>query len=557
MRDRGTAPRWRDPAGRVPLPPGRAPARPASRAALLRRSKAELVTLVQLMLERRPDLHSLLDLPVPGARSRRPGTAPARTSRSAVTRDRIRGQVQGVFEAYDGDWRSAATVVDGLRTINLLGHQYAAAGDAASALTVYAALVEEALPRVEEVHDEGEVGEVLSDAVEALAGLLGAAPIAEAPGALTRAQVLRLLADVVCDDVDGSGSLAERAVEGLRSSSNPEERRTICDRLRAMVPPWAALPAATGTAAPGSGGAPRGTDWSRANGPGGWRREHVADLVLRLLADDLDDESYLGECRAVGHLQRLVDRLLQRGRFDEAVAEMEAGARVGAAAGKPWQPFADALIGNGAGTLADAYVERRLAAAFEPEPARWLAARHAGRGAWAAALDLRERGFAAVPTLEDYRAAREAASRLGSWSEVRPRLVAAGRDTPSAGVLAECLLSDGDVAGAVAALATPGGGIATGTLERVAAAAASDRPREALPLYRRLAEGAIGGRKRESYRSAVGYLVAGRRAAEAAAEGPAWHAYVDGLLQQHRILRAFQEEAQAAGLAPSPPKRRR
>jgi uncharacterized Zn finger protein len=72
-------------------------------AALARRSKEELVALVQEMLKREPDLESLLELPLPG------GPRPAEVSPEAFRRQAVAAFGRGGYE-----WGAARAIADDL-----------------------------------------------------------------------------------------------------------------------------------------------------------------------------------------------------------------------------------------------------------------------------------------------------------------------------------------------------------------------------------------------------------------------------------------------------------
>jgi uncharacterized Zn finger protein len=82
----------------------------------------------------------------------------------------------------------------------------------------------------------------------------------------------------------------------------------------------------------------------------------------------------------------------------------------------------------------------------------------------------------------------------------------------------------------------------------VAKAAEATRPEAARDIYRRQAEALINQRNRGSYQEACKFLKKVRDLYEQTGEADAWAAYVAGLREQHRTLRALQEEMTRARL---------
>lgn len=88
--------------------------------------------------------------------------------------------------------------------------------------------------------------------------------------------------------------------------------------------------------------------------------------------------------------------------------------------------------------------------------------------------------------------------------------------------------------------------------QRLAAAAETDYPDEAIALHRGLAERAIVQRARPAYRQAAGSLDRARASREAKGEGEGWREEIAALRAKHKTPRALREELDARGLSRCP-----
>jgi len=82
---------------------------------------------------------------------------------------------------------------------------------------------------------------------------------------------------------------------------------------------------------------------------------------------------------------------------------------------------------------------------------------------------------------------------------------------------------------------------------KVARAVEGTHPREAIALYRELAEKAIDRVNREAYREAVEYLKRMRELYRSLGESHKWEEYITALRAQYPRRRALQEELDLAG----------
>jgi uncharacterized Zn finger protein len=472
--------------------------------ALGRRSKEGLIALIKQMLRREPDLELLLDLPLPGSAS----------AGAAASRDAYRRQAEAAFHGRDTyEWGAASAIADDLTALEEVGDEYLRRQDQAGAAAVYEGILAAVLDNYNTVQDEeGDLHVVVGDCAEGLGQCLDA----EADPA-RREAILRALFDVSRFDIDQGGIGLSDRVPDVEEHATAEERRTLAGWVREAMA--------------------SARDWSRQT-LGGW--------LLDLEADALDDEAFLRVCRETGRVHDLVDRLLERGRLDEATREAERAS--------DWDllNLADLFVSRRHGDVAKRLVRERSRKSQDVRLLEWLKKRAVGHKDAAAALDLAEQVFRVQPSLEGYKEIRKLARKVGRWDTLRPRLLEFLKGQRYAYVLVPVYLDEGEIDRALEAVKSErpylhGYGYGNRALD-VARAAEKTRPEAAREIYRRQAESLIDQRGRGAYREACTFLKKVRDLYRRLGEEAAWTAYVGRLRERHRSLRALQEELTKARL---------
>jgi hypothetical protein len=478
-------------------------------AALERRDKAELIALIRQMLARHPELETLLELPLPTAGGKRKPADPAV----------IRRQVLGAFNAAGDDWHAAATIADALGPLVEIGDDYGRLGDWHSAATVYQTVAATVLDQYTQINDEeGSLHAVVDHCVGGLGECIDAAS-----DSLQREALLRALFDIYRWDVDYGGiDMGAEAPGLILAHATADEQR--------LVAGWAS-------------DAMREANISHT----GWRREAFGHFLLRLAGDGLDDEAFLAICREAGLQREIVGRLVARGRADEALVE---AAR---ATDATLLELANLLVSLGQEEGAERLIrERKPDQGWEGRYLGWLRDRANQRGDTAEALALGEELFWHRPTLAGYEELQAPARAQGFWDDLRAAIVRRLARDGKHVLLTEIALREGDVPGALGALAKLKGAFAVSGGEplhiSVARAAEQSHPREALSIYRAAAEQLIRFQGRENYRIAAGYLKKARALHQRLGEEQQWRAVIAGLREEHKRLRALREELDRAGL---------
>jgi uncharacterized Zn finger protein len=504
-------------------------------SALERRTKPELIALINQMLLRDPDLELLLELPLPTGY---PTVPPARV-------DAMRRQASGAFNRHPpGEWGVEGQIADELFNLKTVGDGFATQNDPASAAAVYEALAAEVIANYESYpYDEGELSGVVEACVDSLAELLASPTTATE----ARTRVLAALVAIFRTNLNEAADYelcGRRAMALVVEHATPTERPLVADWLRD------ARDAAAGRrAAPESLDEDEWDSESKDEDSGAAPLTDYDEAIFDLEKDTLDDETFFADARRLGRVADQVERLLEHDRLDEA----EALAR--GAAPRDLPAILDCLLGHGHDDLAEQIASERSGANPDPTLLDWRYHQHARRGQLAEALPLAERLFQSQPSLALYGQIREYATALERWPTTRDQLRAVLRQTNRWSTLVEAELEDGDVETAIAE--TLGQTTESGddvlswlgdTALRVASAAEVSHPREAIEIYLRRAERHIAARQRPSYHEAAILLGHGRRLYHSLGEVDQWNRFIEDLRARYNRLPALKDELAQAGL---------
>lgn len=478
-------------------------------AGLDRLSKADLVALVTKMVDRHPDLEQLLELSVLSAGAKTHSLDPALVER----------QVDAVFNNIDYEYGSEIDVAEQLAAIKELGDGYAGKEEWRNAALVYKTVIEGVLENYGMFHDEGgELGEVVNECVSALEPCL-----ANAQDPALRELILRTLFDTYHWDVDYGGiDMGYEADDLILAFATPAEKRQVVEWVQQVMP--------------------AGDSWSDS-----YHRQRYGHFLLSLQADELDDETFLRICRETSRSHDLVQRLLQLQRVEEAIAAAQRSSDY------------DLL------TMEEIFAEHEQEQLFSRlmlERARtsqdrriheWLKAWAEQRGDTATALHYAETLFWQQPSTASYRELKKLAQQSGQWAALQPKIMAQLAAEPRYHpIRIQLHLEESEIDQALALLQAPqtpqwivfGASI---QLE-VARAAAEPRPHAAIDIYLKNARQLIAQRNRTSYAAAADRLAAVRDLYRKLGEEEGWRQLIANLRQEHRTLRALQDELNKAGL---------
>ena len=396
-------------------------------------------------------------------------------------------------------------------------------GDWRGAATAYRGVLEGIIGSDAVNYDES--GELIMIGSRCILGLGNCLGYLDDPS--ERGSVVNALFEAYCHDIDewGGLGLADVVPELLVEMTTPEERAEIREMVRRVLPP-----------------------------EDGWAHWAYANLLFMLESELFDDEAYLAQCRELGLFARLVDRLLELGREDEALDV--------AADASPEDLYR--LLPNFTDYQLDDRVEPVVAqrvseshgvtmlfgagAALED----WLKMRYTARGDIAAALALAQRTFKSRPTMALYQEVRELATSAGEWSDIRPGLLSwLAERSPE--LLIEIHLDEGELDEAIEVsrrpnLSSPYYFYGADIRLRLAEAAATTRPDVAIEIYLERADQLIAARGREKYKTAAVMLGRARDIYDTIGRFEEWEEHINRLRSDNTRLWALREELDRANL---------
>ena len=477
---------------------------------LEKRSKADLIALIQLMVQRDPDLEMLLEIPLPGSEA---GDKP-------VDAQVIRKQANHAFRSSRGEyelgWGDPYEIVEELQSLFDLAEQYRAQNNPSNAAIIYREVAATLLDYKDAVmgDDDGHLIAAFDDCAVGLEECLETIANSD-----QRESILKVLFDIYALDLKIGGIGLGDTVPGiLLEQTTLQEKEMISDWIETAL---------TGM-----------RDWARAA---------IGGLLLDLRAGALDDESFLKICYRTGRLDDLVDRLLTLKRTDEAVEN------AGQAGDYDLLRLADLFVRHGQGPLAETLVRDRIKTSQDTRLIGWLKEYAKNQGDLVQALAFAEKMFWIRPTVEAYVEMRRLAQPQKQWPGLRTKTLESLDQKGEQALLTEIFLEEGQIDQALESLERArgsnfywGGGFALKI--KVAQAASKPRPRESIRLYMQLVESLIQQRGRGNYVQAAGYLRIVRETYAHLGEPQSWQELIAALREQNRNLPALREELNRAGL---------
>jgi uncharacterized Zn finger protein len=484
------------------------------------RSQDELISLIQQMVSRHPDLEQMLEL------SALSNLAPG----EPISVEMITQQVRRAFSSAGGDTGGDnAQIADNLQPILDLGEDLLDREDVVNASTIYRALLENMLSYDDCLyHDEGgDLGQVLAECEQGIEECLEATqrPVVNSYGQHytdLRRRLLHTLFDLVLWDLQAGGlGYADETPSILTGQSTPEEKQLIAEWVQAELP--------------------TGGDWDD-----GYQRRALGGLWLALMAGQLDDETYLRICRETGRVQDLIDRLLYLGRIEESLSAAREAGRY------RLTNIADVFEAHGHAEIAVQLIQSQPNSATDIQLLEWLKQYAHRHNQPEEALRLAESLFWQAQSLENYYALLEAAAALSEREETRARVLVRLENAGNFPLLVEIYLLENEVDLALAALERANPNIWSGRIamlrRQVAQAIELPRPHEAIRLYLLLAEDLIEHRTRGSYAEAAQLLQQVRKLYYGLGEEEHWQQIISSLRQEYRRLPAFLDELSRASL---------
>src|SRR5947209_2700029 len=378
-------------------------------------SKADLLTLIKRMVQLYPDLAGLIETAKQTASSQKPQRLP-------FNPEFYRRQVDEIFYTTDRNtWGSEGRAAGPLLRIVDIGDDYVKQQDYADAASLYDIIIRRILDNYDSFRwhpYEGDLDDVVEECVEGLGKCLRG----EREDGAVRKQIIQALYDVY--DFD-SNLENDEPVMSSRVPSMLVRWTTLEERL--MVATWVreALDLEI--------------DWHADDVSDS---ENFDDFLLGLEADTIDDETFLRICRETESYDYLIERLLKRGRLEEALAEAQHVDNYDIL------EIADILGEQGHEAAAEHLIEERVKKSSDTQLLQWLKERYQARGDIAGALVMEQRLFRAYPlaaTIERYREIRQLAQQLDRWEAVRTEIMAYVQKSHITALQVEIALDEGQV----------------------------------------------------------------------------------------------------------------
>jgi len=494
-------------------------------ARLREQSKDQLVALIHRLLEREPTLEAVVDFHL--------------RSQDVKTNVDVQDYAEQAFEVrgidpYDHGY--AREVTENLDPLLDRGREHLSEEAWRAAVSLYQTVAETVCEQFDALHDgEG----LLLSVIDACGSGLGTV-LSDADDSEVRSQALEGLLDIVLWDAENGGyGTADAAKDALREHTSPEEKQQAADVLRQHLP----SPSSGTRESGGLFGPP--TNWDSND----WMRQALGRLLLDLEHNRLDTKDYLDLCRRTGLWDRLVNRLLELDRLDEA-----AEAATEQLPDYRLTDIADRLVERGADDRARTLLEGRIADGY-PYPAhlQWLYDHAIEADDHETALHDARRLFEAQPSTQAYEQVRRAAEPLNRWETVRVELLDAIDQSHRKDLLVELHLHE-DAPEKALEIVEPFAGedrswsFGVLFLASVADAVTDTHPEAAVALYEESARRLIDRRGRSNYADAADLLQHAKSVYDANDTLDTWETVLDTLYDELHNLPAARDEFEKAGL---------
>ncbi len=484
------------------------------------RNKDELISLIQQMVSRHPDLEQMLEL------SALINLGPG----EPLPAELIAQQARRAFTSAGGETGGDnAQIANNLQPILDLGEDLLDREDVTNAAAVYCTLMETILTYDDCLyHDEGgDLGQVVAECEQGIEVCLqntqNRLPQASAAGnPALRKTLLRSLFDMLLWDLQAGGlGYADETPAILTTQATADEKQQIAEWVQAELP--------------------NGEDWDED-----YQRRALGGLWLMVMGDQLDDAEYLRICRETRRTQDLIDRLLYLGRVEEALSAANQAGRYNLTT------IADLFEEHGHAEIALQLVQSQPQSETDIQLLEWLKQYAYRHNQPEEAMRLAESLFWQAQTLENYYALLESSAAMGEREPVRARVLERMESAGNFSLLVEIYLLENEIDLALGALERVNPNIWSSRISilrrQVAQAVEIPRPHEAIRQYLLLAEDLIEHRTRGSYAEAARLLQQIRKLYRGLGEEDRWQQILSGLRQEYRRLPAFMDELRRAGL---------
>ena len=476
------------------------------------RSQENLIELILKMVQREPDLESLIRLP------------PPQEPRQSLDAELVARQVRRILEDSDWEYGDEYETAGEIEEVIEQGVPYLEAGNIANAVTVFATCAQEVMDGYDNVYDhDGEVANTLDTCAAYLVDCLG-----ETDDRSLRAQILRHLFDIHMWDVDFGGiDVGYDAQIALLEQTTPEERAVVIEWVQERIKA------------------------NKRDTTSDWTRQTLGHFLLQLSADEMDDEQFLAICRQSGRHQDLIRKLLELKRVEEAV---EVARPISA---YDLLQVADDFVKQGHPQEIEALAFAHITSGnrIDQRLLTWLVAHLRQTGRAQEALDLATQRYDWRKNLQSFIAVQEVAEDLGLRTETTKKMCAALEEAKEHSLLVAVYIHEKQIDLALVnyerARNVQNRGFAfnfTPLTLQLARAAEESHPAHAVQLYIEAAELEISRRSRDNYATAATYVARTKPLYERMGKPEQWAEIVQHIRTEHKNLPAMKDEFNRAGL---------
>ena len=473
-------------------------------------SKEELISLIEQMLDKHPDLELLLEVD--------------EASNEPLTPAMVERQVQKMLDNLDYEWKSYGfydsyddyEVFQPFRRLLKKAEGNLRQGNSNDAGITFQTLAGKLMENYEQYNDEeGSLDEIIGDCVTGLGQCLSVTKDSE------RLNYLKTMFDIYSWDIElGGYGIGDEVPEIIGTNASEDEKSLVATWLNEAIRKN------------------KGDSWSKV-----FHKQTYGKFLLEL-SSGADDESYLQMCRQTGRHFDATKRLLKLKQIDDAVKETKL------LSSRELIEIANYFIEQGYTEQIYELILERSLSSEKGESLEWLCDYHQKRNEYSQALKFKEQIFWRQTYLDSYLETEVLAKKTNDWLATKERLLADLYKRGKYKLLTEIYLHDKNIAEAIKtleqALKTPHSN--KGLIIKVARAAEKTHPNEALNYYMQVANEIIKLRARNDYAKAVSYLTRIQKLYEQLGQETAWQKYLLAIKQETKQMRAFKAELQKAKL---------
>ncbi|MBI3618929.1 SWIM zinc finger family protein [Candidatus Peregrinibacteria bacterium] len=477
---------------------------------LSRRSKEELVELIGKMLARHPDLERLAYMPRPKA-----GEVSTMEEYERQLEEYKSQAVSEVINCGD-EYGASMELATALEQIEHVGDRLFDAKDVAGAAAVFEGVCKAITENYKDcIHDEeGEIADVVNECLENLASCFTRC---KGQNDELRTRILKVLYDMHEWNIRSGGyGIGDDVPRLLIDHATEDEMKRVSD--------WA---------------------WTllKDSDSSDWAKEHIAQFILLINGDNLDDATYLDLCELGKDSVAKVKRLLKIGRLNDAEKE--------ARDAHAWHlvRMGDLFEAAGEEETIEKIMKVHLKRDADSRLADWLKKYYDRKRRPSDALAMAQAAFLAAPSIEGYGEVRRLSNQQRDWSERRPELLRELNGRGNSDLLARIHMQEGEWEDAISiAKKSQGCGRYSSLCEEIAEAIEKERPEQAIALFLQRAEELIGWRGRDNYRQAAAMYTHVSNIYDRLGKWGEWEKILDGILAKNDRLRALKQEIESAGL---------